>query len=554
MSDKAMKIAIILSAVDKASRVVNSTVGKIKKGLNSFGNYATIGGVAATLFFSKAIQAAEESEIASARLSQVFKSMGQDYKAATAASAAYASGLQAQIGVEDETIMAVQAKLATFEKAANAASRANGIYNRATLASFDMAAAGFGDAENNIVQLGKALQDPITGINALRRSGITFTDAEKKKIAVLVKGNKIFEAQKMVMKAIEKQVGGVAAATVSKTQKMKIAWGEVMERIGNGLLPIFTQFANFILDKVIPAVQGFVDEHPGLVKWLAIAGVSLLVLGAAAKVAAFALSGLSGAFKILRFALLLVGKTLVFIGRLLLGNPVLLAIALIITGVYLIIKHWSKIKAFFIRLWEGIKRVFRVVWKVILDILLAPIRALMWMWKKISSFFSGLWNGIKNIASSIWEGIKHIITGPIDWIKEKWGELGTWFKNLWEKIKGWAKDIWDWAGRQLKISVVTEAIEKQKKIREQIEVMHKSQGFGGGLFPKSEGATNTSSAIPVPISRSSASSTLTYAPNITMPAGANSMDLKSMLKEHAGMIKGMIDEMNRKRDRTKFDN
>jgi hypothetical protein len=32
------------------------------------------------------------------------------------------------------------------------------------------------------VQLGKALEDPIKGINALRKSGITFTDAEKKKL------------------------------------------------------------------------------------------------------------------------------------------------------------------------------------------------------------------------------------------------------------------------------------------------------------------------------------------------------------------------------------
>ena len=38
----------------------------------------------------------------------------------------------------------------------------------------------------NSVQLGKALQDPVKGITALAKSGVTFTVAEKKMIKEMV--------------------------------------------------------------------------------------------------------------------------------------------------------------------------------------------------------------------------------------------------------------------------------------------------------------------------------------------------------------------------------
>jgi hypothetical protein len=49
-----------------------------------------------------------------------------------------------------------------------------------------LAAAGFGTAEGNAIQLGKALNDPIQGLSSLTESGVTFTAQEKKKIAEYV--------------------------------------------------------------------------------------------------------------------------------------------------------------------------------------------------------------------------------------------------------------------------------------------------------------------------------------------------------------------------------
>jgi len=123
--------------------------------------------------------------------------------------------------------------------------------DRATLAAIDLAAAGFGSAETNATQLGKALQDPIKGITALARAGVTFTEQEKAKIKVLVESGKMLEAQDMILSAIETQVGGTAAATATGSAKMAVAFGEMQEAIGNALLPV--------LEQLVPLITGLFD-------------------------------------------------------------------------------------------------------------------------------------------------------------------------------------------------------------------------------------------------------------------------------------------------------
>lgn len=556
--DKAMKIAVILTAMDKMSGVVNSAVSKSQKklqslsdGLNKFSNFAIVAGGLGTAFFASTVKAAEESEIAQNRLNQVFTSMGQAADEATSQSEKYASTLQMQIGVEDELIMAVQAKIATFEKASNAAGRANDIYNRATAAAFDMQAAGFGEAKGNIVQLGRALQDPISGISALRRSGITFTEAEQKKIKVLVAANKTFEAQNMILKAVEKQVGGVASKTVTKSQKMRIAWGEIQEQIGKRLLPAFIKLSTYMLDVVIPAVSAFIDKHPGLVKWLAISAAALLIIGTVAKVAAFAIGGLSAVVGFLSKAFLFLSKTIVFIGRLLLGSPVIMIIAAIAFGVYMIIKHWSKIRAFFIRLWDGIKRIFIIAMKAILWVVAAPVMLVIKYWRQISNFFRDLWNGVKEGVSRVFNAIGDAIIAPIKWVKKAWQDFKDWFSNLWDDIKTVGLNVMKGPGGVI-----------QAKMEEQLKAQLKSQN----QFKNTPSAAPTMwsqinklminptpSAAPAPVAtRGNTTTTLNYAPVINTSGFGGSADIKQVLDEHGRDMLKKIEEQQRKRDRTKY--
>jgi len=235
---------------------INRGVQDVNSKLSSLGKAAkVVGGILAGAFVADkildfaaaSVKAAQESDIATNRINQIAESMGYtqgQYEGATARIEEYASALSRQIGVEDESIKAVQAKLLTFSNIGDTVDRAGGSFDRATQAAYDLASAGFGQAENNAVQLGKALQDPIKGITALARSGVSFTAVEKEKIKTLVEGGKILEAQDMVLSAIEKQVGGTAAATVTGAQKMQVAWGELQETVGAGLGPAVTEIAN----------------------------------------------------------------------------------------------------------------------------------------------------------------------------------------------------------------------------------------------------------------------------------------------------------------------
>ena len=205
---------------------------------------AAAGGAA--LFASRMNRAYEEASTADARIRQVGKSMGvfgAEVNTVSARLIALAKATALQTGVDSNQIKLTQAKLLTFRELAKTADTVGGAFDRATMAAVDMAAAGFGDAANNAVQLGKALQDPIKGITALRRSGITFTESEKKKIQTLVESNRMLEAQSLILTAIETQVGGTAVATANASDKMSEALRQVREQVGQGLAPAFEALA-----------------------------------------------------------------------------------------------------------------------------------------------------------------------------------------------------------------------------------------------------------------------------------------------------------------------
>lgn len=227
------------------------------KVMGALGGAMKVAGVAALgaavgfgAFAVQGISAAEEAATANARLDQVAKSMGfvgGAYEGATERLKTYAGELSKQIAVEDESILAVQAKLATFKNIGSTMDQAGGAMDRATQAAFDLAATGFGSAESNAVQLGKALQDPVKGISALSRAGVTFTETEKEKIKALVESGKAAEAQEMILGALETQVGGVAAATATASDKIKVGFSELQEQVGTALLPVFEKIADTLL-------------------------------------------------------------------------------------------------------------------------------------------------------------------------------------------------------------------------------------------------------------------------------------------------------------------
>ena len=243
----------------------------------------------------KALAAGEAVSTANARIAQINKSMGlfgDETDAVTNRLVKLAEATAMQTGMDNLSIKATQAKLLTFANLAKTAGKVGGAFDRANKAALDMAAAGFGSAEGNAVQLGKALENPIKGIAALAKSGVTFTDQEKEKIKTLVESNKMLEAQDMVLKAIEKQIGGTAEATANDTNKMKEGCKQFQQQLGLALLPVLQAVTPILLK-----MASWAKDNPGI----------FIAIGAAIATIAVAITAVNIAMALNPFSLILIG-------------------------------------------------------------------------------------------------------------------------------------------------------------------------------------------------------------------------------------------------------
>lgn len=374
-------------------------------------------------FTDNLITAGEAEQTSNARIEQIAKSMGIfGTESGTVAKRLQdlATAQQLNLGIDDDVIKSTQAKLLTFKELALTADESGGAFDRATQAAMDMASAGFGDATNNAVQLGKALNDPVKGITALARSGVTFTEQEKAKIEALVESGKMLEAQDMVLKAIETQVGGTAEATATASAKMDQAFAVVSEGIGLLLLPAFTAIATVITESIVPAVNGFVQflaDNPWA-QTLAVALTAVVV----------ALGLLAIGYAIWTSAI--IANTIA-----LLANPVVLivmgVVALTAAIIYLatqttffqdtwtamvgfVTEAWNATVAFFEETFNNIGQWFGDLWKGATDTWTGFVSFITTAVGAVGDFFKGVFKGVSDFIGSTFAGLVSIIKSPLN--------------------------------------------------------------------------------------------------------------------------------------------
>ena len=258
------------SGFDKLGRELdrlNTPMEKIGAVSKTLAPAAMIGLTALSGLAVGALRAAEEAQVANNRLDSVAQSMGlfgANTKGVTDRLKAFADETMNKIAVDDELIKSTQAQLLTFKELAATADVAGGAFDRATISAFDMAAVLGGSGEENAVRLGKALQDPILGLTALRRAGVLFSDEQEKSIRTFVAAGDTLSAQNMILDELETQFGGAAEATATDSAKMSIAFGEMAESIGTALIPILTAVTPLVV-----AFFNYVGENSGVFTVLA---------------------------------------------------------------------------------------------------------------------------------------------------------------------------------------------------------------------------------------------------------------------------------------------
>jgi hypothetical protein len=170
-------------------------------------------------------------------------------------------------GVDDELIQSGENVLATFTNVKNGAGKGNDVFDQATTAALNMSAALGTDLQGSIIQVGKALNDPIKGVTALQRVGVSFTEKQKAQIKTLVDSGKTLDAQKLILKELGTEFGGAAAASADPMQKLGVVFKNLEETVGLALLPTLSKVSAFLANN-LPHALDTVGKAFGKIKSL----------------------------------------------------------------------------------------------------------------------------------------------------------------------------------------------------------------------------------------------------------------------------------------------
>lgn len=237
-------------SAEKASKRVKGAFGGLGKTL-----VAGFAGIATVSVFKGFIDEAEESRKVGRLTAQVIKSTGGAARLSAKQVGDLATAISNKTGVDDEAIQSGENLLLTFTNIRNEAGKGNDIFSQATSILTDMSVALGQDTKSSAIQLGKALNDPIKGVTALQRVGVSFTEQQKEQIKTLVDSGRTLDAQKLVLRELGKEFGGAAAAAATPTQKLQVAFGNLKEAIGTALLPVVDHLASFLTTVALPAIS-----------------------------------------------------------------------------------------------------------------------------------------------------------------------------------------------------------------------------------------------------------------------------------------------------------
>jgi hypothetical protein len=336
-----------------------------------------------------------DDEEALANLQSTIKSTGNAANITSGSFEKYATELEKVTGTGADQIIQGAALLGTFKNVRNEVGAGNRVFDRATKAALDLSKKGFGSLEGSNKMLGKALNDPIKGISALGRAGVTFTEEQKATIKTLQESGRTLDAQKIILREVEDQVGGTAEAfgetTRGKIERSKRAFESMQETLARVLLPVLEGAAS-----IFQRLSGFIERNQKVAQILigVIAGLAavILILNVGMK-----------AFSVI-LAVISLSPVVLIIGA------IVLAVAALTVGIIMLYKKSETFRNIVEGAWDGVKKAVEVV----VDYLKGPVMAAWDIIKGVLEVIKGL---IAGDFSRVWEGLKTTIGGVLDGIK-----------------------------------------------------------------------------------------------------------------------------------------
>ena len=213
-------------------------------------------------FGKESIDLAREQSRVEAQLATAIQSTGGAAGLSSRELRNLASSLQSTTNFGDEATIAAEALLLTFTNIGR------DVFPDTVKAVQDVSTAMGQDLNQSAIQVGKALNDPVEGLSALRRVGIQFSDAQEAQIKNFVEINDLASAQGIILAELNRQFGGSAEAAREADGgiiALGNSFGDLQEQIGFLLLDLgeasnLTRETTGFFDSLAASIRGFRAE------------------------------------------------------------------------------------------------------------------------------------------------------------------------------------------------------------------------------------------------------------------------------------------------------
>ena len=420
-----------MDGIGSKTEAISKKMGKFGKGLTA-GVTLPIAGA-----FTLGFNSLRENEELLAQTNAVIDSMGGAAGKTADEVFDLANEISGYSGMAHEAVVEGQNVLMTFGNIQNAAGEGNDVFDQSTKLLADMSVALGTDMKDGAIQLGKALNDPIKGVSALSRVGVSFTEEQKEQIAAMTEAGDVMGAQKIILGELEKQFGGSAEALggtmTGSLNKLKNSGEQLARTLASAVVPIMTKLAE-VAQRVL---DWFNNLDPGMqkvVQTLAIvaAAVGPVLIVGSKLVKSF--QAVMGAFKALSAVMA--------------ANPWILLIAAVVALVVIIVKNWDKIVEFLKGVWDWITQAAGAVGDWLKDVFQKAVDFLKDLFMKFTplGFIISHFDTIKELASGVGQWLRDRFNDAVNFIKDlfmKFTPLGFIISNF-DKIKELASGVWTW--------------------------------------------------------------------------------------------------------------
>ena len=257
------EVEIIVKATDRAS----GALGNIGDKLGGLGKIAlgVVGGGIAALGAGLALSVSEamEAQEGLAQLNAVLEATGGVAGITADMALDLADSLSSVTRYSDDAILGGENLLLTFKGIGE------DVFPEVTEVMLDMSTAMGTDLKSSAIQLGKALNDPATGMSALTRVGVTFTEEQQEMVKAMVEAGDVAGAQAIILEELQSEFGGSAKAAgktlAGQLDILRNSFLNVAEGVGNTLLPIVNDFMTNTIMPLVPLVADLADKF---IAWL----------------------------------------------------------------------------------------------------------------------------------------------------------------------------------------------------------------------------------------------------------------------------------------------